>query len=392
MNDVNYLVGSEDISAAPMNVYSDEATAFLSELSTEIMKDKRCRAYPDVMSVAFWCRKANIVRLRESYHGAEHRLGKGLAFHIAPSNIPVNFAFTYFFSLLSGNASIVRVPSKPFVQVEIICNAVNAILDRHPEVKSRTAFVTYPRDDKITAHFCAMADIRVIWGGDETIADIRLHPVKPRCIDLVFADRYSISILDGDAVLDADDKVMTRLAEGFYNDTYLMDQNACSSPQMIFWQNGSKDAVERFWDAVINEANKRYLLQGMTAVDKYTHLCEDSIEHDEISHISRQCGNLLYRAEILSLPKSSVTELRGKGGYFYEYSLKSLDELIPLITQKYQTITYFGPDPEKLRDFVIKNRLSGIDRIVPVGAAMDIGVIWDGYDIVTMLSRVVHAV
>ena len=40
---------------------------------------------------------------------------------------------------------------------------------------------------------------------------------------------------------------------------------------------------------------------------------------------------------------------------------------------------------------VIDNRLRGIDRIVPVGRAMDIGIIWDGYDIISMLSRIVQA-
>ena len=40
-----------------------------------------------------------------------------------------------------------------------------------------------------------------------------------------------------------------------------------------------------------------------------------------------------------------------------------------------------------VRNFVIKNRLHGIDLIVPVGAAMDIDIVWDGYDLVTMLSR-----
>jgi hypothetical protein len=31
--------------------------------------------------------------------------------------------------------------------------------------------------------------------------------------------------------------------------------------------------------------------------------------------------------------------------------------------------------------------LRGIDRVVPVGRAIDMGLVWDGYDIVTSLSR-----
>jgi hypothetical protein len=59
------------------------------------------------------------------------------------------------------------------------------------------------------------------------------------------------------------------------------------------------------------------------------------------------------------------------------------------VTDRWQTVTYYGADKNALRDFVIKNSLRGIDRIVPVGSALDIGVVWDGYDIVRALSRVV---
>lgn len=387
MNGVKYLVGSAALESRPLPVYSEEAVSFLSDLSAHLLRMPDVRAYPDVVSVAFWCRRANLLKRKEAYGESAHRLGRGLAFHIAPSNIPVNFAFTYFFSLLAGNISIVRVPSKPFPQVSILCGALESVLPRHPEVASRTAFVTYPVNDEITAAFCGMADLRVIWGGDRTIADVRRHPTRPKCLDIVFPDRYSICVLDGGAVLKCDEAACRRLADGFYNDTFLMDQNACSSPQIIFWMNGSTAARERFWGAVLETASQKYDLQGMTAVDKYTHLCEDAIEHSEVAHVFRQGGNLLYRAQLSALPVREKTALRGKGGYFYEYNLNSLDELCQIVDEKYQTLTYFGIDPEEVRNSVIENRMLGIDRIVPVGAAMDIDVIWDGYDLVTMLSR-----
>ena len=59
------------------------------------------------------------------------------------------------------------------------------------------------------------------------------------------------------------------------------------------------------------------------------------------------------------------------------------------INGKYQTVTYFGVQPEKIREIVLQNQLMGVDRIVPFGKAMDIGIIWDGYDIIRSLSRIV---
>lgn len=391
MNGVEYLVGREGVCNTPLPVYSDEALAFLADLSGELLHDPQSRAYPDVTSFAFWCRKANLQKLKEARTDREQRLGRGLAFHVAPSNVPVNFAFSFVFSLLAGNSNIVRVPSRPFPQVKLICEAIKKILLQHLEIEKRTAFVTYPVNQETTASFCSMADARIIWGGDETVAAVRSCPVKPRCVDLVFADRYSLCVLDGETILQADEKAMQKLAEGFYNDTYLMDQNACSSPQMVLWLHGNPEAREKFWNVVEKHAASRYDLQGMTAVDKYTQLCEDAVDYPEMKRIIRQGGNLLYRAELNSLPVDTGTELRGRGGYFYEVNIHALEEMCPMVNEKYQTLTYFGVEPERLRQMVMDNRLRGIDRIVPVGSAMDIGVIWDGYDMVGMLSRIVQA-
>lgn len=58
-----------------------------------------------------------------------------------------------------------------------------------------------------------------------------------------------------------------------------------------------------------------------------------------------------------------------------------------MVMEKFQTITQFGVDVPVLREQIIAHHLRGIDRIVPVGKAMDIGVAWDGYDLVRLLSR-----
>ena len=59
------------------------------------------------------------------------------------------------------------------------------------------------------------------------------------------------------------------------------------------------------------------------------------------------------------------------------------------INNKYQTLTYFGISKDILKNFVLKNQLEGIDRIVPIGQALDISFFWDGYDLNRTLSRVV---
>ena len=392
MNGVEYLAGGERVLNQPLPIYSDEALSFLAAFSEALMCHPDAREFPDVMAAAFWCRKANLRKLRESYKGESARIGRGVVFHIAPSNIPVNFAFSYFFALLAGNANIVRIPSNRSRQAEIICEVMGQVLLDYPEIGARTMLVRYPRESTATQTFSSMADARMIWGGDGTIKTLRACEIKPRCLDVVFADRYSIAVIDGGAVLQADEKEIHRLAESFYNDTFLMDQNACSSPQLILWQNDTPAARERFWAAALHTVKERYLLQGMTAMDKYVQFCYEAMTYPEIKECLRQEGNLLYRSELSCIPEDCEIRFRGKGGYFYEYSLDSMDDFLKLASERYQTVTYFGIDAEALRAFVMEHGLLGVDRIVPIGQAMDIGVIWDGYDLISMLSRIIAVV
>jgi hypothetical protein len=388
MRNIEYLIGNENICTRPLPVFSTEVCGFLQELSSEILKSPSTRQYPDLSAAAFWCRKANIDKKKSIISDYQNRLGRGLCFHITPSNIPINFVFSFFFGMLAGNANIVRIPSKDFVQVNILIDFIKKTLEKYPDIRERTALVKYERDNEISEKFSMMADARMIWGGDKTIANIRSLKTKPRCVDITFADRYSFCIMNAESVLSLDETKLIRLVEDFYNDTFLMDQNACSSPQMIYWVNDNKDARLRFWNAVKKIAEKKYQLQDAVCVDKYTKFCEDSIDNGEIIDKIVFNDNYLYRCEIKKL-SLYVDSLRGKCGYFYEYSLKKFDELFNIVNPKYQTITYFGIDPKELQRMVIEKRLNGIDRIVPIGKAMDIDEIWDGHNLIAELSRII---
>lgn len=389
MNGVKFVVGSEAILRTSLQPFSEEAVAFLAHLSKNLLRLPEARRYADITAFGFWCRKANLQMMKELYPDRVIRLGRGLCLHIAPGNVPINFAFSYAFGLLAGCSNLVRLPSKPFPQVDLVCREIGALLPQYPEIAARTAMVRYPASDEITAHWSRQADARIIWGGDHTVAALKALPSSPRCVDVCFADRYSLCLMDPKAIEQATEQAVETLAEQFYNDTYLMDQNACSSPQMVVWTRECQTGRRRFWDAVFRTAKRQYVLQDAVSVDKYTQLLSDILCCDTVSEVWKR-ENFLYGIELSALPED-ITELRGKSGYFYEYHLKDWAQLQERVTEKFQTITYFGLDAEEIRRFVVERQLRGIDRIVPVGKALDIGIVWDGYDLVRTLSRQIEA-
>lgn len=390
-HEVTYLVGKAEIVIEPLEPYASLCCKFLNDLSSILRADATVAAYPDIMAFAFWCRKANIDRFKKSFIDGKTRLGWGLVFHITPANVPVNFAFSFVYGLLSGNANIVRVPTKPFSQTEIVCAAINQLFtnSKYYKIKAMTTFIKYEQNNEITAYFSALCNARIIWGGDETIKNIRRLPIPERAIELTFADRYSLCVIAANSILQSSDAELKRLAENFYNDNYFMDQNACSSAHLVVWWGDNKEAArERFWGMLTEVVAKKYQLQLIQVVDKYTTLCHDAIGNDYASQFKRY-GNYVYTVMLKKTLPDNLDVLRGKYGYFYEYNADDLHDLASVINAKYQTLTYFGVDKTKLLNLVIDNHLLGIDRIVPIGQALEIDMAWDGYDIIKTLSRII---
>lgn len=397
MDNIQVVCGVKEVDKQPWIPYDELVCEFLECFSQRLRKDKEARRYSDVMTFAFWIRKANIQQKKEQYgrnKNAAKRIGKGVVFHIAPSNVPVNSMFTYVFGLLAGNANVVRIPSGEFSQIACMCRILNELLSETKfwDICKRTSIIKYSINKKITDYYSGQCNVRVIWGGDETIYAIRQSQIPAKTIDVTFADRYSFGIISIHAIQNMNQKELSNLAENFYNDTYLMDQNACSAPHLICWRKDAydfetvKNTQKRFWKAVAQVAS-RYELLDIKVSEKYAMLCEKTALLPDITRVETYNGNLLYVCTVDELKDNVVGTLRGKYGLFFQYTYRDINELNVLDSEKIQTCAYAGIEPEILLESVVKNHWKGLDRIVPFGKTLDIDVHWDGYDLVSMLSR-----
>ena len=379
----------ESLNERPLVPFAEEVIEELDALSKALMHDPQSRLYPDVVTFAFFCRRGNLMKLKEqsvvSIQPSVIRLGRGTIFHIAPSNVPVNFAYSVVAGLLAGNTNVVRVSQKQFPQVDIIVKHMREI------GMKRLAVVRYPHESNANEVFSAMCDVRVIWGGDATIATIRQNTIPPRAFDICFADRYSIAAINADKLIadQLNTEQLNQLAERFYNDTYLFDQNACSAPHLVVW-TGNKEKVEKakklFWDAVQRVTEQKYQFQDVMAVDKLTALYRQAAAMS--THNEETKNNILRRVEIETLSQD-IDSFRCAGGYFTEYTAQSLDEIAPIVNEKYQTLAYYGYEKDELANFVLRNRLTGIDRIVPFGETTAFSLTWDGMDLIERMSRII---
>ena len=387
---VTYALGSRAREAQmqdvrPLPIFSAEAYNFLSALSTRILADAEAKSYPDVVTLGFWCRPASLRHMAAQYESETNRLGRGITFHIAPSNVAVNFAYSCLAAFLAGNASIVRLPSKDFPQVQILCRLFSETLVEFSALAPYFLFVRYGHEQEVTGRYSAMCQTRIIWGGDRTIGEVRRAPLPPRANEITFADRYSLSVIDADAYLAAEDKA--RIAQAFYNDTYLSDQNACTAPHFIVWMGRNVTEAQRvFWAELHGFVRTRYTLQAVQAVDKLTQLYRLGVQFD-----ARQIempDQLITRVRVDALHED-LPVYRAGSGFFIEYEARTFAEIRPLCGSSCQTLSYYGMDEESLLQEVLTMCPAGTDRIVPMGHTMDFALIWDGVDLIRSMSRVI---
>ena len=373
-------------------VFSDDIIDFFSDLSKEILKNKDAKEFSDLITFAFFCRRASLSKLKKSFKTSHIRIGWGSAIHITPSNVPINTAYSFLFSSLSGNINVLRIPSNFYPQLEIFFNLINNLCkkNKYKNIKNTFCFIQTPRNGILLKEFLNKSDIRIVWGGDNTVTDIRSIHSKPGSIELAFPDRKSICIIDAQSISVLTNEELNQLTDKFYNDTLLIDQNACSSPTTIIWfgKKKTKDTSLRFWDSVRRSELRNGPIGVKKYIDKMVNLANEVQKDENLDRRFKEFG-LGTTVQRSSQKEINHNLEKFNLGRYLEYEVESLEFLENIISKKTQTITYYGINPKDISELVIKHGLKGIDRIVPIGNALDMGLIWDGKDLVKNLSRII---
>ena len=385
---IKIILGNYNFKDGPFEIFDKDIIVFLNEISKEILRNNECKKFPDLITFGFWCRTNNIKSLLNNYNFFKNRVGRGTVLHITPSNVPTNFAYSMVFGLLSGNNNIIRLPSKKFIQVEILCKILKRLSKKNNLKKNfnKLLLIRYDNSDTISSLLSKDVEARIIWGGDKTINKFKTFITKPRCIDLAFADRYSISLIDSNMISKLNHNKLSNLAQKFFNDTYTMDQFGCSSPNTVFWLGKNNASKKKFWIELKKIVNQKYDLDLSGANKKISNLMNFTINKNKIFKINNNNFDLIT----LENTKSDFDTFNNVNfGTFVEINLNNVNQLHKYVSEKLQTITCYGIEFDIIKKFIIKNKLKGIDRVVPIGRAFDLTPEWDGVDIIATLSRTI---
>jgi hypothetical protein len=380
----------DTISAHAMEPFDSVVIDFVSDFSRQLLKSTQFKRMPDVVSLAYWCRRSNLEFMKKELGDVSQCVGRGVVFHIPPSNVPLNFAYSLFAGLLSGNTNIVRLSSSESIEVSEVLSVLTQMNDSGDwtDMVKRLCVIEYGHEDSITSSLSLLADARVIWGGDQTVQHIRSLPTKARSLDVSFADRVSISLLSAGALLGMTDLELRDVVTKFYVDGYTFNQNACSSPRLVVWHGTATEvamASEKFWTELDDVCDSRAEVEAVHVMNRLVEVCESLVENENIERIVGLEASALRVALRDATRWEEISSLRF--GTFSEARIFELQELEQLLGKKVQTIGYFGYDSSQFMTESMSGIRRRVDRIVPLGQALSFELIWDGYDLIRYLSK-----
>ena len=164
-------------------------------------KSTEAKKNPEIMSFAFWIRRNNLIKFKKRYEikKLNKRKGVGLLFHIPPSNIVSNFAYSLIFGLLSGNTNIIRLPEKSELMAKVLIKSMKNIKSTKLDISKYIYFIRNYTDDSSSNFLSSISDARLIWGGDKTVALFKKFKTK-KIVEIYILNKYSLSIFDSNKI------------------------------------------------------------------------------------------------------------------------------------------------------------------------------------------------
>jgi Acyl-CoA reductase (LuxC) len=363
---------------------------FLAGFARRLLTPGGVRRFPELASLGFFLRRSELQRALDRLRGdgGGLRFPRGLVFHVPPANVDTIFVYSWALSALAGNRNVVRISPRAGGAARRALEALNeALADADPAVGRTQRMVTYGHDDPTTAALSAACDLRVVWGGDRSLTEVRRHPLAPRARDLTFPDRTSFAAISVAGWQQASEAARYQAAEGFFNDAYWFDQAACASPRALFWvgDGGAWEASTEFFAHLRAVLDARgHVTEPAMALQK--RVAAYGAAADGLVGSIRMLGNEIA---VLDLLRAAALPGGWMGaGTFLQATVAGLDALAAVTGLRDQTCSYFGFAPDELGRLARSLGARGVDRVVPFGSALAFSAVWDGYDLLAEFTRV----
>jgi acyl-CoA reductase LuxC len=315
----------------------------------------------------------------------------GVVGHWPAGNVEIQPILSMTCALLGGNAALVRIPSG---LVELTRHLMEKLVQSDPgELLTRRIFMARFEHDRrdLQEAMARVVDGAMIWGGEEAVLQIRSLPFPHWARVAVFGPRISVAAMDAGAWSDQgqQESWCRRIAR----DVWQFDQQACSSPQVLFLERRSGQSTAPFLE----------VLRSAFETENHAHP-RQTIPAALTSAICQARASWLLKdiAHQAFFPKGpDWTLLLGSGSDMPQpiqgktLAVLEVDNLLEPVSKfdgNVQTLGLGMADPEKEKELALLAGRRGVDRIVKLGHMHVFVPPWDGVDLIRPMVRMVRHV
>jgi hypothetical protein len=315
----------------------------------------------------------------------------GVVGHWPAANVEIQPVLSMTCALLGGNAALVRIPSS---LVDLTRLLMEKLVESDPaERLTRRIFMAafeHRRQDLQEA-MARVVDGAMIWGGEEAVLRVRSLPFPHWAKLAVFGPRMSVAAMDAGAWGDPEEQKSWCLRMA--RDVWQFDQQACSSPQVLFLERGVGQSTSQFLVALrraFETENRAHPRQAIPAA-LTSEICNaraawllNDAAHQAVFPMSPDWTLLMGEGSDIPQPTQGKT-----------LTVLEVDDLVEVVSKfdgNVQTLGLGMADAEKEKTLAVLAGRKGVDRIVKLGRMHVFVPPWDGVDLIRPMVRMVRHV
>ena len=315
----------------------------------------------------------------------------GVIGHWPAGNVEIQPILSMTCALLGGNAALVRIPSG---LDELLQRLMERLEHSDPGrlLTSRIFLAAFDHNrDDLHESMAREVDGAMIWGGKDAVLRVRSLPFPHWARIAVFGPRISVAAMDAGTWTDSAkrDTWCLRLAR----DVWQFDQQACSSPHVLFLERSAGHPIEPFVECLRRafEAENRSHRRKAIVASQTSKIAQ--------ARAAWLLNDTAHRA--IFPPSPDWTLLIGSGPDIPEpvqgktltvLEVDSLADAIGKLDGNVQALGLGMADSERERQLTSLAARRGVDRIVKLGRMHVFTSPWDGMDLIRPMVRIVRYV
>lgn len=369
------------------------------------LEDRELEPLPGIPFLRMWLRRGTLepIIVRElgadALHGGWTEYGRaklkafplGVVGHWPAGNVEIQPILSMTCALLGGNAALVRIPTGLVDLTRILMDKLRQG-DRGQRLTRRIFMAAFAHDRQDLHEAMAQAvDGAMVWGGKEAVLQVRALPFPHWARVTVFGPRMSVAAMDAGAWGNSDGQKTwcSRLAR----DVWQFDQQACSSPQVLFLEKREGQSTARFLSNLqlaFETENRAHPRQTIPSAQTSA-ICQaraswllNDATHQAVFPKGPDWTLLIGSGSDLPQPIQSKT-----------LTVLEVDDLLEVVSKwdgNVQTLGLGMADAEREKQIALLAGRKGVDRIVKLGRMHVFVPPWDGVDLIRPMVRMVRHV